>query len=938
MSLLEGFKEPVIFDVQVIADAALAKFEAINGELGKMELSGASGAKGINKIEVAGKLATGVLLGMGAGMAAFGAISVKEAMAADAAMARLTTSMKDAGITSQADLQAAKDLTQQNVKLGFSVEDTATAFSTLITATGSQKDATQLLSLAQDVARYKHISLNDAAITLARASVGNSKAFKEFGITLDTTLPKQQAINKAMDELSKKTSGQNAAYLDTFAGKLTKMGTEAKAAEEKFGNILIPIISKGIDFITKFGTQIMIFVGTLGAIALAIKIVEGATKLWTAVTVIQEAVMTKLYASAMIGAGEVTVFTAAEAAAATTTGLLTGAVEFLTVAIAANPIGAFVVGLTLAAVAASKLFGWLNKSADQAAAMGVEKIGNPTYGGRGGPSGGYTNSFDKVQLKKNLDAQALAKSQTKYNPHGQATSMTTQDSFDLSGMMQSDAEKAAAAAEKKRLAAQKKANTASVNLQKKHVSDLAKEDAAAASLYSQMDKVIADSIQKGGDLVLAQNDRDVAAQDNFNQTKLDAQKTLSDDLANEAQKNVDAIATINQNADDKEAAITQTYNDAMFNEAQRNTDALASINQTYNDKVASDTQAAADKRLSIIQQSIDLMTSAWDSAVQKDMGTVFASANAESLKSALKVQLDDILKLQKDAGALASQGYNQAFIQEIIKLGPSAGDSLAQSVLQATPETQASIKQMYGQIQTVSESGMDSLAQSMNNGTTFATDKLADQYKQVGVDLAKNLAVANDTLNDALAKQQLSFDENNAASLKKKNEAMTAAEDARTDALAKQADAYKKADAAIQAAYDKTMTTAQDALTKALTDSQTQFDKDIAALHDTTMAHLQTLEDKLVAVAAKIKTLAGAGASVAVLANSPAAGITPTTTTPSGYSGVDTSTIAGINKASSKPVIENLNVNVQQPQDAPQAIIDAIKYGALAGAGVRRGD
>jgi hypothetical protein len=77
-----------------------------------------------------------------------------------------------------------------------------------------------------DLARYKHIDLGTAATILARGTQGSAKAFKELGITLDTHIPKQQAINKAMDQLQQKIGGQAQAYLGTLAGKLAVLKSQ----------------------------------------------------------------------------------------------------------------------------------------------------------------------------------------------------------------------------------------------------------------------------------------------------------------------------------------------------------------------------------------------------------------------------------------------------------------------------------------------------------------------------------------------------------------------------------------------------------------------------------------------------------------------------------------------------------------------------------------
>ena len=103
------------------------------------------------------------------------------------------------------------------------------------------------MSMAADFARYKHVSLGTAATSLARGTQGSVRAFEELGITLDTHVPKQQAIAKAFDQLKEKIGGQAVAYTHTLKGQMEVLGAEVENVAEKIGGVLIPVLQSLIE-------------------------------------------------------------------------------------------------------------------------------------------------------------------------------------------------------------------------------------------------------------------------------------------------------------------------------------------------------------------------------------------------------------------------------------------------------------------------------------------------------------------------------------------------------------------------------------------------------------------------------------------------------------------------------------------------------------------
>ena len=163
---------------------------------------------------------------------------------------QLSTAMNNAKQNTAANREEVSKTSEKMSSLGFAVKDSEAAYTKLITATGSTTESTKLMSMAADLARYKHESLAEASATLVKGTMGNARAFKEFGITLDSTLPKNQAIAKAMDELNAKIGGQAIGYTKTFAGQVEVLKAKFDDVAVKVGAVVMPILTKLMEFIS----------------------------------------------------------------------------------------------------------------------------------------------------------------------------------------------------------------------------------------------------------------------------------------------------------------------------------------------------------------------------------------------------------------------------------------------------------------------------------------------------------------------------------------------------------------------------------------------------------------------------------------------------------------------------------------------------------------
>ena len=706
----------------------------------------------------------------------------------------LSTSMNNAKVNTAANRTEIQATTEKMSALGFSTAESENAYNKLITATGSVTESTNLMSMAADLARYKHEDLATAAGTLEKATMGNAKAFKEFGITLDTTLPKNQAIAKAMDELNDKIGGQAIGYTQTFSGEMEVLKAKFDDVAVKVGAVVMPILTKLMEFITGViipGIEFL-YNNTIGAW------IKALVDLWNTHEGLRKAVVDVI--TVIIDA----------------LGYLVGAIAKVVDAASHLPI-------------IGKMFKGIGSGIDEAAA----KIGD------------FSKSLDSLANKQiNINGASLADQLGTAGTTGAGGDAGVTGGLGATG----NVSKAATATEKALTARNAKIKT---------------YNDQAVTLEDQMNQALADR-QTKMDAAAATRDQAVT----------DAQAKFSQDSADIQSKYQDAMQTAQDN-----------YNTTVENLQTTHEQNLIDIQQTYADKATALQQTAATDQAKIIQDSINVMTNAFASATQINLGTLFTASDgtANDLAVKMQAQLDSINQLQNDAGQLAAAGYNQSFINQVVSQGPAQGDALAQSVLQATPATQDSIKTLYSKIEDTSQNGLNDLAAQMNDGTNFATQALAQQYAQVGVTLTTQLAANSAAMQDAITKENDSF-----------NNAMDTAQDA-----------LNKATQAATDARDLALQKANQTLSDSLNAAQDAFNKSTQAISDATMKQLDALQQKLADTQAQIEAL---GASTASISNYEASVLAPAGVSTNNGAGSFMNT-AGYN-AGSSPVIGNLTQNV----------------------------
>jgi len=353
--------------------------------------------------------------------------------------------------------------------------------------------------------------------------------------------------------------------------------------------------------------------------------------------------------------------------------------------------------------------------------------------------------------------------------------------------------------------------------------------------------------------------------------KIKAQEKALTKLKDDAEKIYGKMNDVIKTANEKRTQIEKDYADKK---AKLNSDELEKelkLRAEYAQKATDLETKAAQDRAAIIQKGQDMLRSAFATGAKFDLAKMFddSDKSGAGLLQKLKDKFTAIKKLQAQAGALASAGFSQTFIQEVIAQGPDMGGAMADAILKATPDTKSQLQELYYGLEDVSKHGLDTLAAQMSNSTSFATEELLKEYQKVGIDLA-----------DALDKNQYELN-------------------------------------------DKIKTLQID-LQSALMEAQTNYNDAIDALTKDTMDKLSKLQDELRKTADEMVKLNAQSLAVSTMANSPAAPylakIAPIPTSPNKpyneRSGFETTYITNVT-----------GINLADPNASAKAIANATAFG-----------
>lgn len=238
--------------------------------------------------------------------------SVEAAMEMQRENERMGSTFKAAGLNVDDYREEIEKAEGSGRKLGFTNLESASAITNLTLATGNAHKSLEDLSVAEDYARYKHISLQSASETLAKAMTGSGRAIKALGLQvipatdhLDAMksksdyasvaqysqakaaaylADKQETANMIIEKVTAATKGQADAFSHTAEGGAAQFHAQLDSLEESMGFAVLPAITKVTQalagmagFLAEHKGLAEILVVALGALAVGLIGVSVAT-------------------------------------------------------------------------------------------------------------------------------------------------------------------------------------------------------------------------------------------------------------------------------------------------------------------------------------------------------------------------------------------------------------------------------------------------------------------------------------------------------------------------------------------------------------------------------------------------------------------------------------------------------------------------------------
>jgi len=199
------------------------------------------GIKGITKSfsKLAG--AAGISLSTAA-VINFGKQSVKAFMNDQKAASQLALSVKNLGLAFETPA-IEQFINQLSKASGVTDDMLRPSMQKLLTTTGSVKKSTELLTQALDISRGSGIDYETVISDLSAAYLGQTKGLSKYSLGLTKAELKTMSFTDIQAKLTDQFKGGNAAYLDTYAGKMQILATASSEAQETIGKGLVDSLS-----------------------------------------------------------------------------------------------------------------------------------------------------------------------------------------------------------------------------------------------------------------------------------------------------------------------------------------------------------------------------------------------------------------------------------------------------------------------------------------------------------------------------------------------------------------------------------------------------------------------------------------------------------------------------------------------------------------------
>jgi hypothetical protein len=168
----------------------------------------------------------------------FGKAAVKAFGEDELAAKRLSQSLGNLGLAFE-DARVTQFISDLEATSGVLDDQLRPAFQSLLTTTGSVTKAQELLGLALDVAAGSGQDVQTVASDLTKAYTGNTRSLAKYNTGLTRAELQTASFADVQALLAKQFAGQNAAYLDTYSGKVAMLNVAYANMQETIGKGLV---------------------------------------------------------------------------------------------------------------------------------------------------------------------------------------------------------------------------------------------------------------------------------------------------------------------------------------------------------------------------------------------------------------------------------------------------------------------------------------------------------------------------------------------------------------------------------------------------------------------------------------------------------------------------------------------------------------------------
>lgn len=169
-----------------------------------------------------------------AAVVSFGKASVKAFAEDEAAAVKLGRALDNLGIGFM-DVRAEKFIKDLETTAHVADDILRPAFQALLQTTGDYYASQKLLTQSLDISRGSGVDLATVSQDLANAYVGNTKGLKKYNLGLTQAELKTISFTDLMAKFNSQFAGQNAAYLETYAGRLEALTVASGNVKEAIG-------------------------------------------------------------------------------------------------------------------------------------------------------------------------------------------------------------------------------------------------------------------------------------------------------------------------------------------------------------------------------------------------------------------------------------------------------------------------------------------------------------------------------------------------------------------------------------------------------------------------------------------------------------------------------------------------------------------------------